>query len=232
MLGWTIPFFAVVLFSMESVEVEMVRALDNVAGYTTEVALLLEDGQMLEGRDLERRGDLIYLELKTGRVIPLPAAAVAKIDLRVISTRAAPSGVRIFPTGRELPGSGGPPARTLTTAEQLEAFGGNASQFRQSVVDSTWQPEEGFERTSLDGFNPARWYRSPVDPGWNPVPGLTRDQDVTFFAPTRWQQNLFENSWQPSDGFKRRDAFWDRRPTAPSSASADGERAQPARDPS
>jgi hypothetical protein len=176
-----------------------------------DVDLVLDDGQVLSGRDVELKDGQYLLELATGSVVALPLEVVRELRLRGEkpdreSTRSeAPSGLR-HAEPEVLAGPPEPipfPGRT----EQLAAFRGGESRFARNVIDPFWQPRDGWLRPGNIGFNPARWYQAPIDATWTPQPAYTVDSDVTNFSPVEWSKGALDPTWYPEDGFARR-ARW------------------------
>jgi hypothetical protein len=176
------------------------------------VELVLEDGQVLTGIEVERKEDVYHLELATGSVVALPVEVVRELRLTggeenpdAEERREAPTGLRVAEP--EVLAGPPEPIPLPTRREQLAAFRGGQSRFARGVIDPTWEPRDGWLRPGLVEFNPARWYRAPIDSTWTPRPAYTTDSDVTFFSPVEWSRGVFDPTWYPQDGFARRDRW-------------------------
>jgi len=161
--------------------------------------LLLEDGQVVEGRSIQRKGSLILLKLESGAVVPFPVELVREVRLTG-DDEPAPSGMR---PGRARTLVGPPQGPVLAKpAEQLEAFGENRSTFRRSVISPYWFPESDWaDDPALNNFNPTRWYRAPIDAVWIPTSAFRASDDATQFNPARWYRAPIDPTWYPTDGF-------------------------------
>ncbi|MBD3868657.1 MAG: hypothetical protein IFK94_11080 [Acidobacteria bacterium] len=166
--------------------------------------LVLEDGQVIKGTELERKDDLYILHLATGGVLTLPAGLVKEFRLTVEGEpeekKTAPTGVR--ETGpEELSGSGSTP-RLPRMGDQIEAFDKPPARFRNNIVDSSWRPESDWtDDPDLNNFNPSRWYKAPIDSTWRPESSYDDSVDVFRGNRSSWQRSIVDSTWTPSDGF-------------------------------
>lgn len=177
-----------------------------------EAVLVLQDGQELEGADVERAEDGGYvLTLSTGDKLTIPAALVVEVRLSGSEPPEPepPSGMREA-EAEELSGTEGR-ATTPSIEERLGAFGDPAARrFPSSVVDPSWTPESDWtEESDVTRFDPANWFRAPVDPTWNPTSAYDASVDVLAGSRYTWRRNMIDNSWRPSDGFRSRDRFFE-----------------------
>lgn len=166
--------------------------------------LVLEDGQVLKGTELERKDDLYILHLATGGVLTLPAGLVKEFRLTVEGEpeekKTAPTGVR--ETGpEELSGSGSTP-KLPRMGDQIEAFDKPPARFRNNIVDPYWRPESDWtDDPDLNNFNPSRWYRSPIETAWTPQSAFDNSIDVWKGSRSTWQRSLIDSRWTPESGF-------------------------------
>lgn len=160
--------------------------------------LLLVDGQILEGEDVELKKRLYLLRVGEGEVIPVPAELVRELRLTGDDDPDA-TGLK----AAEPETLAGPPSGPVLkrTGEQLEAFGERRSRFRPNLVDPVWRPSRGWPRPGGNDFNPARWRPSILDPIWRPRSAYRESGDVTEFNPARWYRAPIQSTWWPSDGF-------------------------------
>ena len=166
------------------------------------VKLLLEDGQVIEGRSMEVKDSVYLLTLETGNVLPIPVPLVADIErtedessLAAGLTKAEPQTLAGDPQAAKLP--------TLT--EQMKALRAGRSVFRPSVIDPIWVPVSDWDQDPQQGnnFHPVHWYRPAIDSRWSPTSALGRD--VTNFNPVRWYRAPIDPTWWPTDGFATND---------------------------
>jgi len=166
--------------------------------------LVLEDGQVLKGTELERKDDLYILHLATGGVLTLPAGLVKEFRLTAEGEpeekKTAPTGVR--ETGpEELSGAGSTPPLPRM-GDQIEAFDKPPARFRNNIVDPSWRPESDWtDDPELNNFNPSRWYKAPIDSSWRPESAYDDGVDVFRGNRSSWQRSIVDPSWTPSDGF-------------------------------
>jgi hypothetical protein len=212
-----------------SVVLTWVLALPGLVALAPALAgaeLVLEDGQVLSGTSVERRGDLFHLELASGGVLPIPVELVLELRLtgeEPAESESDPDEVPAQPAptaegAEDEPASGMRRSEPRTLAgrpggaelrkphEQLAVLGPPA-RFRRGVFDPVWRPSSdwGGPATDVTQFNPARWYRPPIDPRWQPSSDYTRGSDVTQFNPVHWYRPPISSTWWPTDGFRRED---------------------------
>ncbi len=168
--------------------------------------VVLTDGQVLEGADVRREGDLVTLILATGEALSLPAALVAEIRLagEGPSRNVAPSGIRT-PEAPEV--LAGVPVEPVTPEEATRALGPPA-RFREGPIRPDWRPEDGFEGTSADGWSPSTWAASPVDPSWAPESAYDAREDVLESGRATWRKSILDPTWKPTDGFRKTPSSW------------------------
>ncbi len=163
--------------------------------------LVLEDGQVLSGKSVERKKDLYFLELSTENVLPVPAELVRELRLTG-EDDPAPTGLR--PAEAET--LVGPPGKIEfpNTAEQLAVLDQGRSRFQAGWLDPVWRPSSDWTfDPSMNNFNPARWYQAPIDPTWTPSSAFGASGDVTDFNPARWIEAPIDSTWWPTDGFRK-----------------------------
>lgn len=172
-----------------------VAALPAAAG----AELLLEDGQLIEGRAVQRKDALYLLELDTGGVLPVPVELVRQVRLTG-DDDPVPGGLQPAEP-QTLAGRPGGPALP-SPHEQVEVLG-DGSRFQRNVIDPHWQPTSDWRMDpELNNFNPARWYKAPIDSTWHPRSAYRASTDVTQFNPARWYASPIDPTWWPTDGFR------------------------------
>src|SRR6185295_8434461 len=94
--------------------------------------LVLQDGTVLSGTDVERTRDGDYvLTLAEDEVVTIPVALVTKIRLTGFGEDAAPTGFRITIPANLVGAKGAePPFQPPSTREQLDSFGRDPAKFR------------------------------------------------------------------------------------------------------
>jgi hypothetical protein len=175
--------------------------------------LVLEDGQVLKGTELERKDDIYILHLATGGLLTLPAGLVKEFRLTVEGEpeekKTAPTGV--LETGpQELSGSSSTP-KLPRMGDQIEAFDKPPARFRNDLVDPSWRPESDWtDDPELNNFNPSRWYQAPIDSTWRPDSAYDSSVDVFRGSRSSWQRSIIDPSWTPTDSFGKREVSWTR----------------------
>jgi hypothetical protein len=166
-------------------------------------AVVLKDGQVLEGTDVRRQGEEVLLTLDGGNVITLPDSIVKEIRLSGDGSAGKTPPPTAFRTeGPEtLAGNEVVPPRK---SDQL-ANAGTTSRFQEDVVDPNWTPPgtDWDMDTSNNDFAPSTWSRSPVDPDWEPDSAFDAREDVLAAGKSNWQKSIVDPTWKPEDGFRR-----------------------------
>jgi hypothetical protein len=153
----------------------------TAAGGALAASIVLRDGQVLEGTEVRRDGDLVLLIMASGDTLSLPMGLVSDIRLgnegqpqeREPEERpnVPPSGMR-YAEPQVLAGI---EVRPPTTAEQLAVFG-EPSRFQPGVVDPNWHPESAFDA----------------------------QDDVMAGSRSTFQKSIIDSTWHPTDGFKKK----------------------------
>jgi len=190
-----------------------------------EAELVLRDGRVLRGAEVQREGDLYVLELESGERLSFPAALVEEVRLSGVGEGSAPPGGE--PSDRpETPAAGvsdrdepsglrrgepqtlaGIEVRPPSPAEQTRALGPSA-RFQEDIVDTRWTPKSDWDMNpARNDFNPSTWPRPPIDPGWKPRSAFRGSTDVLESGRSQWQKNIIDPGWQPSDAFAGGSAF-------------------------
>ncbi|GEM_PF-4378048 len=185
--------------------------------------LTLQDGQVLKGTDLQRKGSFYILHLATGGFITLPVDVVKEFALTdegepdgapALKNQATGSPVqRILPdrrteseeeTADESPPETAPPVLP-GRQDMIDPLGKKSSVFRNGVVDPNWTPSSDWDMdTERNNFRPTRWSESPLDPSWNPTSWFSDRPDSFDGRSVHWQRSVVDNGWTPSDGFQGR----------------------------
>ena len=160
--------------------------------------LILKDGMVLSGTDLELKGDAYVLHTSADAAIAIPWQLVARVRL-IGDDLQAPSGMRIS-KAQQLAGPAVAP-QTPGYREQHAAFGRPPARFADPQPER-WRPTSDIgEATDVTAFNPARWYVAPIDPIWTPRSAFGKADDRTEFHPARWYRAPMDATWWPVDGF-------------------------------
>jgi len=193
------------------------------------VELVLKDGRVLDGVDVQREGDLYLLTLDSGGVVPLPAELVDRVRLSfaggtkkktrvdgappgVVRGEAETIGGQILdeehrgPTGMRTGTAqtlAGQSVRPPTPSEQTAALG-PAAQFQKDIVRNDWVPttDWNMDPHEQNNFAPSTWSKSIVDSDWQPTSAFDPKDDVMAESRSSWQQGLSDPTWRPVDGFK------------------------------
>ena len=161
--------------------------------------LVLKDGTVLSGTDLELKGDVYVLRTSSDAALSIPWQLVSRVRL-IGDDVPAPSGIRLS-KAQQLAGPPEAP-RTPGYREQLAAFGRPPARFPESPIPSRFHPSSDIgEATDVTEFNPSRWYQPPIDPIWTPQSAFSRADDRTEFNPARWYRSPVDATWRPVDAF-------------------------------
>ena len=196
--------------------VALLAAIPAVGG----VGLLLDNGDLIEGQEVERKGGH-YLLRVGGQRVAIPVELVREVRLTGDGRRSdrAPRAIAGHedPSPRPLPvlpldtvPDAAPPDEPPDLPEAqdrpldpLEVFGDPSSKFPGDVIESRWLPATDWdvERGSdVDGRS--RWNRPPIETRWRPEQELSSESDVTQFRPARWSRGR-SYRWVPEDGFPK-----------------------------
>jgi hypothetical protein len=168
-----------------------------------EAELVLEDGQVLSGLDVELKDGVYTLELETGSYLSLPAALVKEVRLTGGEEEREEEASTGPPARPEILAGPPEPVREPTPAEQLAVFREPAAAFQRNLVDHTWRPESDWDMDpERNNFRPTRWIEAPFDNTWKPVNAYSWDTDVTTFNQARWQKSVIDPIWHPVNGFR------------------------------
>jgi hypothetical protein len=174
-----------------------------MTGVSAGTQVVLEDGQVLEGADVRREGDLYIIELESGGVLTIPVSLVKQVRLSSDGEKKEPPPGLTYAEPRQL---AGPPVEPLRPSEAQEVFG-EPSRFRPNVIDPTWEPESGFPDGDVLAGSRSTWQPSVIDPTWTPESGFP-DGDVLKDSRSTWTESIVDNKWVPEDGFKKRKMSW------------------------
>lgn len=165
-------------------------------------AVVLQDGQVLEGIDVRRQGEEVLLTMDGGNVITLPASIVKELRLSGDGSKEkTPPPTAFRNEGPEtIAGEKVEPPRK---SDQL-ANAGSTSRFQDDVVDSRWQPSTDWDMDpSNNDFAPSTWSRGPMDPNWEPDSAFDAREDVLAEGRSGWQKSIVDPTWKPEDGYRR-----------------------------
>jgi len=168
--------------------------------------LVLEDGQVLQGVDVRRDGELYVIELESGGTLAIPIELVKEVRLGK-SPPAGPTGIR----HGDPETLAGEPVKPQRTSEQLAVLG-EPSEFRPNLIDPTWQPSSDWDNDpGRNDFAPSSWAESVIDPSWQPESAFDPDEDVLQESRSTFRKSIIDPSWQPTDGFRKRKTSWSAR---------------------
>ena len=165
-------------------------------------AVVLQDGQVLEGVDVRRQGEEVLLTIDGGNVITLPASIVKEIRLTGDGSKEkTPPPTAFRNEGPEV--LAGNKVEPPKTSDQL-AKAGSQSRFQNDVVGSNWQPSTDWDMDpSNNDFAPSTWSRGPVDSNWEPDSAFDAREDVLADRRSGWQKSIVDPTWAPEDSFRR-----------------------------
>jgi len=204
--------------------------LAAVGSARADAELVLRDGQILTGKDVQKDGAVYKLKLEDGRELSVPVALVR--ELRLSGERgevsATPEGATPAPAAPSQPG--------MTVSEPTNIAGGVMS--RSSLPEggvsagnpvtpfAQWEPKSDWPKQGSDW--PKSDWPKPEDPKtiWTPESSLKPDQ--SNFNPSTWSKSPINQEWTPTDGFRKQGTSMTQ-PVAggPATAAAGGAAAPP-----
>lgn len=171
-------------------------------------SLALVDGRIIDGVDVELKGDFYQLEIADGSLVAIPYELVSAIKLTeegetrasdAASEPPAPSGLRTA----EAKTLAGPAMDLPRPDDQLRVLGPPA-RFRPGPVTTMLSPSYWTLDPTQNDFNPASWAQNVVRPDWQPVSAFDGRKDVLSPGRSTWRRNLIGSAWVPVDGFNSR----------------------------
>ena len=173
--------------------------------------LLLNNGRVLRGTDLERQGSTYHLEMADGRTVTIPVGVVRQVRLQADEGDEQGNAAAADAPSAE---SRKQTRSRVRTGEAEMVAGQAASPPPESVLPPAapprratgeWVPEgdwpgENWAETEATGGT--EWSRTP-SPIWEPEPAFTDQGDANNFNPSRWIRAP-NSTWTPEDGFKKR----------------------------
>jgi len=185
-------------------------------GGTLAAELVLADGRVIAGRDVERDGAEYVVTLEGGGSIAIPVELVVEVRLigRKEPPAPVPTGLTVAepepfvpsgPTGLrhgepvQLAGQAAP-----APSSQLAVFGAPA-EFQRDIVDNDWVPTTDWDMRPevMNNWNPATWAPDVIDPEWHPQSAFDPNEDVLADSRSTWAKAPIDSSWTPTDGFKK-----------------------------
>ena len=172
--------------------------------------LLLTDGQLLEGVNVRRDGDVYLVSLEAGGVLTIPVALVKEVRLGG-APDPPPEPARQAPTAFRNEGAetlAGTPVTPPKTSEQTAVFG-KPAKFQSGIRDPNWHPTSDWDNdpTKNNNWAPSKWADDIIDSNWEPESAFDADKDVLASGKSTFSDSIIDNSWQPEDGFKKNDAW-------------------------
>jgi len=179
------------------------------------VELVLIDGRILQGIDVQRDGGEYALSLEGGYEIMLPVELVEQVRLTGVVEKPTPGIVVAGPrdlarSAPEGPGGlrdsepqtlAGRRIRAPATSEQLEVLGPRAG-FQKSITDNRWTPSTDWDwDPQQNDFNPSTWADGTIDSSWTPSSAWGAG-DALAKSRSTWKKSAIETSWTPTDGFE------------------------------
>ena len=172
--------------------------------------LLLTDGQLLEGVNVRRDGDVYLVSLEAGGVLTIPVALVKEVRLGG-APDPPPKPARQAPTAFRNEGPetlAGTPVTPPKTSEQTAVFG-EPAKFQSGIRNPDWHPTSDWDNdpTKNNNWAPSKWADDIIDSNWEPESAFDADKDVLASGKSTFSDSIIDNSWQPEDGFKKNDAW-------------------------
>jgi hypothetical protein len=172
--------------------------------------LLLTDGQILEGVNVRRDGEVYLVKLEAGGVLTIPVALVKEVRLGA-EPAPPPKPARPAPTGFRSDGPetlAGAPVTPPKTSEQTAVFG-DPAKFQGGIRNPDWHPSSDWDNdpTKNNNWAPSRWAGDIVESKWAPESAFDANKDVLASGKSTFSDSIVDNSWQPEDGFKQKDAW-------------------------
>ena len=160
-------------------------------------ALILTDGQVINGTEIRRDGDSYLVTMEGGSIVPFPAQLVKEIKLESDAPPKPPAGWD-YGGPRQFAGS---PIPTQNPADQLKVFG-PPTRWSKDVVDTTWQPTSAYDLSKdvMEGSR-AKWSQNAVDTTWQPTSAYDLNKEVMANSKSTWSKDVVDTTWQPTDGF-------------------------------
>ena len=190
------------------------------AGSATRAAeLVLKDGRVIAGVDIERDGPEYVVRLDNGGAISIPVELVQEVRLtgRRAPDPPVPTGLTYAEPGPFVPSGPtglrqGEPMQLAGQAVtppdpsgQLAVFG-EPAQFQQNIVDNDWVPTTDWDMRPevMNNWARSTWAENVIDPEWHPESAFDPNEDVLEDSRSTWEPSIIDNSWTPTDGFPKR----------------------------
>lgn len=172
------------------------------------VVVVLKDGQRIEGVEVQRLGDMVEIQLKTGDLMAIPASLVQNIEVTAQAPPEPPPPISGPPLPPPKEGDArprnisGPDLKPPTASEQLAVFGSPPPPQRP-IIDPTWQPTNAFPEWTKPEMQPVEWSKPVIDPTWTPTSAYDPNADVLAAGRHEWSKPSIDPTWQPTDAFAR-----------------------------
>lgn len=165
-------------------------------------ALVLVDGQVLEGTAIVHAEGNYRLSLASGETLTVPEALVKEIRLGGEEPE-RPAPTAIVPAPAETL-AGDPRATPLPAPEEQRAALGPEARFRPAPLDPTWTPTNAYDpRADVLRGSRSRWPSSILDASWFPSSAFDATVDVLAGSRSKWAVAPIDPTWRPEDGFRK-----------------------------
>jgi hypothetical protein len=177
-------------------------ALPALAG----AELVLQDGQVLKGESIERKGDLYELVLPGGGRLPVPAGLVRQIHLSGDGSAVDVSIKPAAPPKAKTASKTKPPAKTAKAATPKpapRAPGGLTAAPPQTLAGPPGpvRPPELKEQLGVMRNNRSVFAPSVINPGFTPHSDWDLSLGRNEFRPSRWAPSVIDPNWSPRPAY-------------------------------
>ncbi len=231
---------------MKRYRIGLVLLLVVATTATADVQLVLQDGRVLDGREVTREEGQYLLELAGNEVMSIPVELVAEVRLATAKKKPkpatgfrkaepktiggsdpveeAPSGIRDDAAPEVLAGIEVRPTRPNEATAAL----GEPAKFQPGLSDPYWRPDPVFnEENDVTNFAPSTWSQGVGDPTWTPDSAYEASSNALTDSESSWQGSVVDNRWAPTDGFKKTGtSFRPGTPVASRGPAGEGERSR------
>lgn len=166
--------------------------------------LVLTDGQVIKGTELQRDGDSYVMTMDAGNKAAFPAALVKEIRLEDDAPK--PPAPFDFTKPKTLAGPSKLPSQD--PKDQYKVLG-PPTRWSKSAVDTTWAPTDAYDpyKDVLAGSR-SIWPKNVVDTTWIPTDAYANSKDVFAWSRSTWAKDVVDTTWMPTDGWGFKPLTW------------------------